>query len=123
MSHAPTFIAEWLRPAVRRGLVLVGIFALLVAAASTLSTPGAAGLFDGHRLAAHSDCRTGGVDGCASNGAGQLCSLHGGSIATGVLPAGPVVSLAPSRDWAVSYRASVADWADFPAEPPPISLS
>jgi hypothetical protein len=123
MSHAPTFIAEWLRPALRRGLVLVGIFALLVAAASTLSTLGAAGLFDEHRLADLSDCQTGGDDGCASNGTDHFCSLHGGSTATGVLPAGPVVSIAPSRDWAVPSRASVAGWADFPAEPPPISLS
>jgi len=123
MSHAPTFIAEWLRPALRRGLMLIGVMALVLAAASALSVPKALGLFDAHHVADVTDCGTGGGDGCAGQGAGPLCNLHSGCVSTGVLPAGPIITASPGRDRAVVARASLADWADFPAKPPPIARS
>ena len=123
MSHAPTLIAEWLRSALRRGVMLIGVMALVLAAAFPLSVPKALGLFDAHHFADVTDCPTGGDDGCAGQGAGPLCSLHGDCVSIGVLPAGPIIAASPGRDRAVVARASLADWADFPAKPPPISLS
>ncbi|HSM20498.1 MAG TPA: hypothetical protein VK844_09035 [Hyphomicrobiales bacterium] len=120
MSHAPTLIAETVRPALRRGLALFAIFGLLVAAASVLSTPQTHGLFAPHDMAAVTDCGTGADDGCVSHATGKTCSLHGGCVATGVVPSGPVVAAAPGTDWIVSSGVSLAGWADLPTEPPPI---
>ena len=123
MSHAPTAMREMLRGALRRGAVLVGVFALLVAAVSAVPASKALGLFDAHHVMAVTDCQDGAGGGCDSHGAGQVCSFHGGCVSIGVLAAAPAVAAAVCEDWAAVARASVAGWAGFPAKPPPISLS
>ena len=119
MSHAPTVMLEALRPVSRR-VMLVGIFALLVAAASVIPTHQAFGLFDPCHSAAAEDCWAGGDDGSGNHVEARNCSLHTGCVSIGVLPAGTAVTTAHGHGWNVGSHPVVADWTEFPTKPPPI---
>jgi len=102
---------------------MVGVVAILVAAASILPTHNTfAASHTGHDVAV-TDCLFAGDTGCDGHLADRNCSAHSGCIFTGVLAAGPALAVSPGRDWIFAARAIVSGWADFPAKPPPISIA
>jgi hypothetical protein len=115
-------MGELLRPVLRRALMLVGICALVLAAAFVDPTPKAFGLFNAGHATVAADCLSEGASSGAGLVASEHCSIHSGCVATGVLSAGPAVATAFGRDWTVAAGATVADWADFPTNPPPIAF-
>ena len=122
MTHAPTGMGELLRPVLRRALMLVGICALVLAAAFVDPTPKAFGLLRaGHDIVA-ADCLSEGYSSGAGLVANAHCSGHSGCVATGVLSAGPAIAGDSDRDWAIDSTPTAADWADFPTNPPPITF-
>ena len=120
MSTAPTVIVDLLRPTLGWGVTLIGIFALLLAAASVIPTSKAFGLFDTGHVIAVADCWSSGDGGSGSHVEAQNCSLHSGCVSIGVLPAAPAVAAVHGQGWKVASYPVAADWADFPTKPPPI---
>ena len=111
-----------LRPGFWPGLAVVGLVAVLFAAASIIPMPKAFALFDTGHAITITDCSTGGDGACGSHDGGQLCNLHGGCISIGVLPVNSAMATAPGQNWAVGARMIMAGRSDFPAKPPPITF-
>lgn len=123
MSHAPTVMPDRLSSLLRRGLTVLGIAALLVAAASTLPAYNASAMLHAGQDVARADCPFDADSGCGGHMADASCTIHGGCISIGVLPAAPALAAAPRQDRVAVPPATVSGRADFPAKPPPISLA
>lgn len=102
----------------RRLVALLGIFAVLIAAASVIPVHGQA-TADPLSLTScastvHDDCGTHAVD--------RTCSVHLGCFSAAVIAAGSLAGRGSGQHWSATTLPPIAGWAGFPTKPPPISL-
>jgi hypothetical protein len=119
MTFPPISRGHVRQPALWRWMVLVGILAMSLVAASIIPMHQAAA----QRGIAVSDCLAAGDDECGEHLLDRTCSMHSRCVSAGIVSALPTETTSFGHEWPGFTLAISSGWANFPAKPPPISFA